>query len=78
MTVVTTRVEIAEDGTISGHVSGQVPPGEHEAQISVEPLPPRRKPARPFDVNSLPSLDLGPWPVGLSLRREEIYVDDGR
>jgi hypothetical protein len=31
-----------------------------------------------IDPNELPIHDLGPWPEGLSLRREDIYGEDGR
>jgi hypothetical protein len=31
-----------------------------------------------FDPVDLPSHDLGPWPEGLSLRREDIYGENGR
>jgi hypothetical protein len=78
MTIVTTRIKVAADGTISGRVPGQVPAGEHEASITVSDAPGRQLPKEPFDVNALPIRDLGPWPVGLSLRREDLYGDDGR
>jgi hypothetical protein len=79
MTVVTTRLTVAEDGTISGHAPiGQLPPGEHVASIEVRERPPRQLPTLPFDVDALPRHDLGPWPEGLSLRRENLYGDDGR
>jgi len=29
-------------------------------------------------VSDFPVDDLGPWPEGLSLRREDMYGDDGR
>ena len=42
-------------------------------------LAPARQPARRvFNVAALPVVDLGPWPEGVSLRREDIYGDDGR
>jgi hypothetical protein len=31
-----------------------------------------------FDPGDLPAHDLGPWPEGLSLRREDIYGEEGR
>lgn len=31
-----------------------------------------------FDPSDLPTHDMGPWPEGLSLRREHIYGEDGR
>ena len=30
------------------------------------------------DLLDFPVDDLGPWPEGLSLRREDLYGDDGR
>jgi len=38
----------------------------------------RERPEEPFDVDTLPIHDLGPWPEGLSLRREDMYDEDGR
>jgi len=29
-------------------------------------------------LNGFPVIDVGPWPEDLSLRREDIYGDDGR
>ena len=31
-----------------------------------------------FDPSELPTHDVGPWPEGFSVRREEIYGEDGR
>jgi hypothetical protein len=80
MTVVTARIQVAEDGTISGRApAGQVPPGEHTAAITVSAIPlAHQEPTMPFNVDELPRHDLGPWPEGLSLRREDLYGDDGR
>lgn len=36
-----------------------------------------KKPA-PSEPLDFPVDDLGPWPEGLSLRREDLYGDDGR
>jgi hypothetical protein len=49
-----------------------VPAGEHEAIIRVE------NGRRLFDVTRLPTIDLGPWPADIGLRREDMYGDDGR
>jgi hypothetical protein len=76
MTLVRTKIRVSEDGTISGRVSPAVPPGEHEVTIDVAPEA-QRKPGR-FDVKNLPTINLGPWPATVTLRREEIYEDDGR
>jgi hypothetical protein len=37
-----------------------------------------RKTATDQEPLDFPVDDLGPWPEGLSLRREDIYGDDGR
>lgn len=77
MSIITTRLIVAEDGTIS--TLTPLPAGVHLANIEVmEELPPRQLPSKPFDVNALPTIDLGPWPEGVTLRREDMYGDDGR
>jgi hypothetical protein len=37
MTVIRTRLHVAADGTITGQAPRGVPPGEHEADITVPP-----------------------------------------
>jgi hypothetical protein len=74
MTQIRTRVLVGPDHRISG----TAPAAEHEVTITVAPSPSRQHPAEPFDVDALPTHDLGPWPEGLSLRREDIYDEDGR
>jgi hypothetical protein len=78
MTEIRTRVLVGPDRRISGTAPADVPPGEHEVTITVKPPPTRRRPDEPFDVDALPNHDLGPWPEGLSLRRKDIYDEDGR
>ena len=75
---VKTRILVDADHKISGVAPPDVPPGEHEVTITVAPTLARQPASKPFDVNDLPTVDLGPWPEGLSLRREDIYGDDGR
>ena len=71
--VIRTKVRVADDGSITGHVPGNVPPGEHAAAITV--AEPAGEQAASWD---LPVDDCGPWPSGVTLRREEIYGEDGR
>ncbi|MFZ3237215.1 MAG: hypothetical protein WA184_17855, partial [Stellaceae bacterium] len=52
-------------------------PGEHEAMITLAPSPPRQTPTKKFRVEDLPSQDI-PWDDSISLRREDMYGDDGR
>jgi len=78
MNEIRTRVVVGPDHRISGTAPAEVPVGEHEVTIA---LPEGRFPrlsVSALDLTDLPRHDLGPWPDGLSLRREEIYSDDGR
>ena len=77
MTIITTRIIVTEDGTISGKAPpGQVPPGEHDAAITVTtaPRPPKGK---PFTMDGLKMHDV-PWDGSVSLHREDLYDDEGR
>jgi len=78
MAEIRTRVLVDPDHRISGTAPAAVPPGEHEITITVVPSLIDQRPCEPFDVDGLPTHDLGPWPEGLSLRREDIYDEDGR
>ena len=78
MNDIRTRVLVSPDHGISGTAPPQVPPGEHAATISVPATAVGRETTEPFDMNDLPGHDLGPWPLGLSLRREDLYDDAGR
>jgi hypothetical protein len=72
------RIQVDPNRTISGIAPQEVPPGEHDVTIVIAPVSGRRADGEPFDVNRLPTVDLGPWPEGVSLRREDLYGDDGR
>ena len=76
MTIINTRLTVAPNGSIS--TATPLPTGEHVASVEIRERPPRQLPTLPFDVDALPIHDLGPWPEGLSLRREDMYGDDGR
>lgn len=79
MSEVRTRIRVGRDHVITGVAPDEVPPGDHEALISLAaPAKRRAAKAKPFRVAALPTIDLGPWPERLSLRREDIYGDDGR
>jgi hypothetical protein len=78
MAEIRTRVLVGTDHSISGTAPAAVPSGEHEVTINVASALARQRPGAPFDVDALPTHDLGPWPEGLSLRREEMYDEGGR
>lgn len=76
MTVITTRIVIAEDGSVS--LGARVPAGEYVVSLELVDKPLQQPALEPFDIDKLPVFDLGPWPENLSLRREDLYGDDGR
>jgi hypothetical protein len=78
MNEVRTRIRVGPDHRISGVAPPDIPPGEHEVTIALAPSPTRATPTKKFRIEDLPKHDLGPWPEGLSLRRKDIYDDDGR
>jgi hypothetical protein len=56
-------------------VPTELPPGYYRVVLVVEETP-QPEPERPPLI--MPVHDVGPWPEGLSLRREDMYGDDGR
>jgi hypothetical protein len=73
MLTIRTRVTVKEDGTIEGNMLGRLPPGEHDARVSIPEPQLRRK----FRIEDFPTNDT-PWDDSISLRREDMYGDDGR
>ena len=74
MTNIRARIRVGPDHRISGIAPAGVPPGEHEATITIAGS--QRVEKRPR-IADLPTHDL-PWDGSISLRREELYSDDGR
>ncbi len=74
MTAITTRLIVTADGAISATIP--LAAGEYTVRIEVNQQ--SDQPQAGLDMDDLPTHDLGPWPEGLSLRREEMYGDDGR
>jgi len=74
MNEVRARIQIGPDRTISGIAPPVVPPGEYVATISLSTPPTPEKLSR---VADLPIHDT-PWDGTISLRREDMYGDDGR
>ena len=77
MSQIHTRIRVGRDHRITGVAPPEVPPGEHEAMITLAPSPARQMPMKKFSVEDLPSHDI-PWDDSISLRREDMYDDDGR
>ena len=75
MTVITLRITVAPGGAILGHAPDGVPPGEHMVALTLPT--PLQAPGTPSILDSLPLHDMG-WDESISLRREDMYGDDGR
>ena len=73
MNQIHTRIRVGADHRITGTVPEEVPPGEHEAVITVAPRPPSKR----FRLADMPSHDT-PWDGSVPLRRADMYGDDGR
>jgi hypothetical protein len=76
MNEIHTRIRVGTDHRISGTAPDEVPPGEHDVIINVQAS--SASADRALEDKDLPRHDLGPWPDRLTLRREEIYGDNGR
>ena len=78
MITIEAKVIVAEDGKIAleaVNAPPEVKPGEHEVIIVIDGhvVDAKRRMLLTFSAH-----DIGPWPDNLSLRREDIYGDDGR
>jgi hypothetical protein len=58
-----------------GHPPEGLPPGRHRAIVLVDEA---AMSATQGPLDDFPVHDFGPWPANLSLRREDLYGDDGR
>jgi len=75
MKVIETTVYVAPSGVFTVQEKLDLPPGRYRVVVIANETPEPEGPRPPLD---LPVLDVGPWPEGLSLRREDMYGDDGR
>ncbi len=74
MAFITARIVVAPDGTISGLAPEGLPPGEHDVMVSL----PASAEGKPFKMENWPVQDMGWDDASVSLRREDMYGDDGR
>lgn len=66
---------IGDDRQLNVTLPPDIAPGAHRVVLVIE-----EKPIVTPSAASLrfPIIDVGPWPEGLSLRREDMYGADGR
>lgn len=68
-----TTIIVEDDGTVQVQTPVNMLPGEYAAVLITDTSAHRRTAKPPFPV-----IDVGPWPEGLSLKREDSYDDHGR
>lgn len=75
--MLTVQVEaiVDEHGRLEADVSGRMPAGKHRVSITI-PEPETPKPGT-FRIEDFPMNEY-PWDDSVSLRREDMYGDDGR
>jgi hypothetical protein len=85
MRTIETTAVVTPDRTITVQLPADVPAGQCRVVVVVEPIPQSSPPppvpgALPLGLTpiDLPVRDGGPWPEGFTVRREQIYGDDGR
>lgn len=71
---------VTSDGKVTLQLPLDIPAGEHEFQLVINPKPlsdqqqtKQKRPPLNFPVDNY-----GPWPENISLRREDMYDDWGR
>jgi len=75
MKTIEATVEIPEDGRLTLQLPPDVPRGRRRIVLMVEEQLEERKAVALADF---PVVDVGPWPEGLSLRREDLSGERGR
>jgi hypothetical protein len=75
MKVIETTVLVAPSGLFTIQEKLDVPPGMHRVIVVMDETAQPEGPRPPFDLEPI---DVGLWPENLSLRREDMYGDDGR
>jgi hypothetical protein len=73
MRTIETNLTVVSTGKGILELPADVAPGQHKAVVMLEDPQPQRP-----DELRLPVYDTAPWPEDLSLRREDLYGDDGR
>jgi hypothetical protein len=75
MKTIDTTATVTEDNTLIAKVTSDISPGEHRVVLVIDENPAPKRSRQPL---KFPADHYGAWPSNLSLRREDIYGDDGR
>lgn len=73
MRAITTTAEVGPDRVLTVQLPPEVPPGRHEVVVVLNGTAAVSDTPGPW-----PRHDGVAWPADLSLRREDLYGDDGR
>lgn len=68
--------QVERDGRLTVQLPSDIPPGEHQIVLVIDERP--ITPSESYALDDFPVDDYGPWPEGLSLRREDMYGKWGR
>ena len=75
MRTIETTATITAEGTLTVQVPPNIPPGPHRVVVWIDDQPGLSE-AHP--LHDFPVIHVGAWPADLSLRREDMYGDEGR
>lgn len=76
MRTIETTAVVTPERTVTVQLPADFPPGP--CRVVVIPAPPSAPDGGESIPLDLPIRDLGPWPEGFTVSREQIYGDDGR
>ncbi len=74
MKTIETMIEVDDQQKAIIHLPADVKPGPYRAVVVIE----SQEPAVARAPLTFSAQDVGPWPEGFTVRREEIHGDDGR
>ncbi|MBW4499019.1 MAG: hypothetical protein KME57_05450 [Scytonema hyalinum WJT4-NPBG1] len=80
MKTIETIATVTADGKITVQLPPDIPAGEHRVVVMIDeqPLPKKTEAKEKRLPLDFPVIHVGSWPENLSLRREDMYGDDGR
>ena len=75
MKTIETDAVVTSEGQLNLHLNVNLAPGQYKVLVVVDEAPSISSTHRILDLHVI---DVGVWPEHLSLRREDMYGDDGR
>jgi hypothetical protein len=75
MLTITTTATVNPDHTLTVQLPPDIAPGPHAVVLVVQE---QVSPGPRASFDDWPRHDVGPWPENFTIRREDVYGDDGR